>query len=83
LPRFTLMDIGQEALNEIPSDLALAYSEGRIARRDIAIRLNRPVSFGELLHALHTESLPLPRFPASPDAVAIVRDLATRAAAHG
>jgi hypothetical protein len=48
---------------KIDLTLLQAYSRGEISRRDISDRLDREVSFGELLAALHAHRLPLPRFP--------------------
>ena len=72
---------------DAPIDRSLleAYSRCEISRRDIADRLGREVSFGELLGALHANGLRLPRFPAHPDSegVKLIRRLAERAARGG
>ena len=70
---------------EIDPALLEAYSRGEISRRDISDRLDREVSFGELLGALHAQRLPLPRFPAHPDSagVKLIRRLAERARRAG
>ena len=66
---------------QIDPALLQAYSRCEISRRDISTRLNREVSFGELLAALHAHRLPLPRYPAHPDSegVKLIRRLAERA----
>ena len=70
---------------KIDSSLLRGYSRGEISRRDISDRLNREISFGELLGALHAHRLPLPRFPAHPDSVGVklIRRLAERAPRAG
>jgi hypothetical protein len=66
---------------KIDPSLLQAYSRGEISRRDIGDRLNREISFGELLGALHAHKLPLPRFPAHPDSIGVklIRQLGERA----
>ena len=66
---------------KIDRALLEAYSRGEISRRD-SERLDTEVRFGDLLAALHAEKLPLPRFPAHPDApgMKLIRRLAERAA---
>jgi hypothetical protein len=67
---------------EIDRSLLEAYSRGEISRRDVSVRMNAEVRFGDLLAALHAAALPLPRFPAHPDSpgVKLIRRLAERAA---
>jgi hypothetical protein len=67
---------------KIDRALLEAYSRGEISRRGISERLDAEVRFGDLLAALHSEKLPLPRFPAHPDSpgVKLIRQLAERAA---
>jgi hypothetical protein len=69
----------------IDPTLLRAYSRGEISRRDIGDGLNREVSFGELLGALHAHRLPLPRFPSRPDSIGVklIRQLAERALRAG
>jgi hypothetical protein len=66
---------------KIDSSLLRGYSRGEISRREISDRLNREISFGELLGALHAHGFPLPRFPAHPDSIGVklIRRLAERA----
>jgi hypothetical protein len=62
-----------------------AYSRGEISRTEIERRLDRAVSFGDLLMALHAHHLPLPRYPSDPDSpgVQLIKRLAERAPRAG
>jgi hypothetical protein len=57
-----------------------AYSRAEISRAEVARRIGREISFGELLLELHSQKLPLPRYPSDPDSpgVRLIRDLASR-----
>jgi hypothetical protein len=70
-----------ESPGALPFELLLAYSQGRLTRREIAERLDRPLGFGTLLAALHANGLPLPRFPGNPHSpgAELVRRLAEQA----
>jgi len=70
---------------KIDPSLLQAYSRGEISRRDISDRLNREISFGELLGASHAHRFPLPRFPAHPDSIGVklIRRLAERVPRDG
>ncbi len=69
---------------EIERELAEAWSAARMTRAEIAARLDQPVRFGDLLHAIHRFGLTLPRVPSDPTSpgVQLVKMLTDRAA-HG
>jgi hypothetical protein len=70
-----------QAMNiEIDRSLLEAYSRGEISRRDISDRMQIEIGFGDLLAALHSHGLPLPRFPSHPDSVGVklIKRLAER-----
>jgi len=57
-----------------------AYSRAEISRAEVARRIGRDISFGELLANLREQKLPLPRYPSDPSSIGVqlIRDLAAR-----